>query len=336
MSLVSRRKQVWYALLSILTLTLMLCLPHAQQAQEHQGATLNTKSNASDPSGLLRADGTVMLTVTVTDGKGQYFDGLSRNAFSIMADRLPQEIKFFSNDDMPSSIGVLFDDSGSMDRLGKERLAAIKDSLTTFFQQGHNANQYFMMSFSNSPQLLTDWTSDAKALNSGVAKLPPSGKMLTGKTVFYDASLVGLEKLAGGAHNKHALIVISDGLDTNSKHSFKELREQLKRSNMLLYTVTITNRNNGSDPLPESHEILNELTEVTGGMALYPWTVAEIRIAFEIIALELRHQYSVGFKPTAPDAADKWHSVKVKVAPFNAGKKEVKLSARSRDGYYAP
>ncbi len=281
------------------------------------------------------------LTVSVTDERGQFVDGLPRNAFTVTENKKPLEIVSFNNDDVPISIGVLFDASGSIRELGKERIAAVKEALATFARESHPANEYFLMSFNNSAQLLMDWTTGERGFTEALAKLPSTDKDFKDSTAFNDACLLALEKLASHPAQKRVLLVISDGLDNSSRHSFKELRETLKHSDVNLYAIAFAvdnlNSVNVSLSLYESQAILEELTWRTGGMPFFPPKIVAMNSAFETIERELRHQYSVGIQPAAlPDKAGKWHTLKVTVAPLRVNDRDVKLRARAREGYYAP
>lgn len=283
-------------------------------------------------------EGTMMLTVTVKDERGLYVDGLPRSALTITENRNPLEIISFSADDLPMSIGVLFDTSASMSGLRKEGIAVVKEALANFAAQGHPSNEYLLLSFNNETQLLMDWTTGAKGFTEALSKLPTRDKAIKGTTAFNDACLLALEKLAPRTTQKHVLLVISDGQDNNSKHSFKELRETLSRSDALFYAVSFPVWNSEFGALSwDGQEVLSNLASRTGGRAIIPARVEDMPSGFEEIGVELRHQYSVGIKPSAlPDKAGKWHPLKVKAAPLRVKEKDVKLHARTREGYYAP
>ena len=152
-------------------------------------------------------------------------------------------------------------------------------------------------------------------------------------TALYDACYLGVERVQRGAHGKRALLLISDGQDNNSRYTFNELRRVLKESDVVLYSVGILGGSDiGSSLGMEGQSILDELSGVSGGKAFYPRSPAEMDDIFEQIALELRHQYSIGYRPKNFVNDGKWRRIKVKVNPPRG---LPRLFVRSREGYYA-
>ena len=142
-----------------------------------------------------------------------------------------------------------------------------------------------------------------------------------------------LKKCNAAAHPKRALLLISDGQDNNSRYTFNELRRLLKESDVTLYGIGILSGSDaGSSMGMEGQGILDELASVSGGKAFFPRSAAEMDDIFEQIALELRHQYSIGYKPDNFVNDGRWHKVKVKVTPPRG---LPKLFVRTKEGYYA-
>ena len=274
---------------------------------------------------LLTNTDLITLTVTVTDTYGRYVSGLSKNAFAIFDDKQPQEIKFFSDDDSPVSVGVIFDVSGSM---SGDKIKRARDALSKFIQTSHDSDEYFLIAFNSRAQLLLDKTRDG---NSVLDKL--TFVETKNQTALYDACYLGVEKVQRGAHPKRALLLISDGQDNDSRYTFNELRKLLKESDVTLYAIGILSGSDaGSSMGMEGQGILDELAGVSGGKAFFPRSAAEMDDIFEQIALELRHQYSIGYKPDQFLNDGKWHRIKVKVTPPRG---LPRLFVRSKDGYYA-
>ena len=152
-------------------------------------------------------------------------------------------------------------------------------------------------------------------------------------TALYDACYLGIEKVTRGAYQKKAMLIISDGQDNSSRYNFGEVRRLLKESDVVVYAVGIIDgRDSGSPEGMQGQAFLDELTSVTGGKAFYPATDVEMDEIFERIALELRHQYSIGYTPKDFQPDGKWHKVKVKVKPPRG---LPRLTVRNREGYYA-
>ena len=267
----------------------------------------------------------ITFTVTVTDTYGRYVSGLGKAAFTVLDEKKPQEITYFSDDDSPVSVGVIFDVSGSM---SGDKIKRARDALSKFIQTSHNMDEYFLIAFNSRAQLLLDKTRDG---NQVLDKL--SFVQTKNNTALYDACYLGVEKVQRGAHPKRALLLISDGQDNNSRYTFNELRRLLKESDVTLYGVGILSGSDaGSSMGMEGQGVLDELASVSGGKAFFPRSNAEMDDIFEQIALELRHQYSIGYKPLNFTNDGRWHKIKVKVTPPRG---LPRLFVRSKEGYYA-
>ena len=263
----------------------------------------------------------VTLTVSVTDRKGQYVSGLDKSAFAVFDDQAPQVISFFSDEDVPVSVSVVFDVSGSM--RGSKILQA-REALSHFIQTSHERDEYFLLSFDSRVYNLLEKTRDADAVLAKFTYVQPHGN-----TALYDAVYLGIDKLAQGAYRKRVILLISDGEDNSSRYTFKELRRALQESGVVVYSIGI-----GVSYLPHAtgEETLKRLASITGGNAFFPTSAAKMNEVFERIALELRHQYSIGYRPRTFVPDGKWHRLKVKVTPPPG---LPRLVVRSREGYYA-
>lgn len=267
----------------------------------------------------------VTLTLTVTDLYGRFVSGLNKDAFTVFDGNQEQEITFFSDVDAPISVGVLFDVSGSMsgEKIGKARKA-----LERFINTSHPSDEYFLIGFNSRAQLLLDRTRDGEAVLQKLTLVQTKGN-----TALYDACYLGIERVTRGTRQKKAMLIISDGQDNASRYNFGEVRRLMKEADVTVYAVGIMDgRDAGSITGMQGQAFLDELTSVTGGKAFYPQTDVEMDEIFERIALELRHQYSVGFTPKDFTPDGKWHKTKVKVKPPRGISR---LTVRTREGYYA-
>ncbi|HJS51686.1 MAG TPA: VWA domain-containing protein [Pyrinomonadaceae bacterium] len=290
-----------------------------------QNATPNATPPPDDPSKPIpvRTD-LVTLTLTVTDLYGRYVSGLSKNAFTIMDNNKEQEVTFFSDSDAPVSVGILFDVSGSMsgDKIRKARTA-----LERFVNLSHPSDEYFLIAFNDKAELLLDRTRDGDAVLKQLTFVKPARN-----TALYDAVYLGLERVTRGAHQKRALIVISDGQDNSSRYNFGEVRRLMRESDVVTYAVGILDRGDAGQLGMQGQAFLDELSSVSGGKSFYPTSAVEMDEMFERIALELRHQYSIGYTPTDFKPDGKWRKVRVKV---KSPRGMQRLTVRSREGYYA-
>jgi Ca-activated chloride channel homolog len=267
----------------------------------------------------------ITLTVTVTDTYGRYVSGLDKKAFTVLDEKVPQEIEFFSDDDSPVSVGIIFDVSGSMNG---EKIKRARDALSRFVSTSHDSDEYFLIGFNTRAQLLMDKTRDGDAVLNKLTFVEPKSQ-----TALYDACYLGVEKVTRGTHPKRAILLISDGQDNSSRYTYSELRRLLKESDVVVYSIGILDGSDAGSSLGLSGQsILDELSGVSGGKAFFPNSPAEMDEIFERIALELRHQYSIGYRPTNFSNDGKWRKIKVKVTPPRG---LPRLFVRSKEGYYA-
>lgn len=267
----------------------------------------------------------VTVTATVTDIYGRYVSGLTKNAFSVLDNGVPQDITFFSDSDAPVSLGIIFDVSGSMsgEKIGKARKA-----LSRFVLTSHPMDEYFLIAFNNRAQLLLDRSRDGDAVLQKLTLVQPRSN-----TALYDAVYLGIEKVSRGAHQKRALLIISDGQDNASRYNFSEVRRLMKESDVVAYSIGIVGRGDTVTGMGlQGQAFLDEISSVTGGKSFYPESDVEMDEIFERIALELRHQYALGYTPRDFEPNGNWRRVKVKVKPPRG---LPRLTVRSRDGYYA-
>lgn len=273
----------------------------------------------------------VLLRVAVTDDKGRLIANLKRDAFTVYDGGVPQTITQFADDDVPASVAFLIDISGSMRYDSFPSIT--KDSILRFIQQGRKENEYLILTYATQPSLVIDWTRDIVLIEEalkGFAQIVPRGG-----TAVYDACDLALEKVRLRSNPKHAMILITDGEDNESRHRFSTLRESLKRSDTIVYAVYTGGE---VDLLADAGaRFLSDILSYTGGTGFPVGNKAQLNEAFDFFARELRHQYVIGYTPSKVDSL--WHSVKVEVhatdiAGLPKSKKPPKLSARTRRGYY--
>jgi Ca-activated chloride channel family protein len=265
----------------------------------------------------------VTLTLTVTDMYGRYVSGLDKKAFTIIDNNEEQEITFFSDSDAPVSIGILFDISGSMNG---EKIGKARNALERFINTSHPSDEYFLVAFNKRAELLLDRSRDGEAVLRKLTLVTPKDN-----TALYDAVYLGAERVSRGTHQKKAILIISDGMDNASRYNFGEVRRLMKESDVTIYAVGILGSDSSSPEGMMGQSFLDELASVTGGKSFYPQTNVELDEIFERIALELRHQYSIGYTPKDFQPDGKWHKVKTKVKPPRG---LPRLTVRGREGYY--
>lgn len=331
----------------VLTFSLLLLCLAAVSAQEQSGekksgqevkasvsptAQTPTQQPPSRPSNPFGDDqdrikiGTelVSLTVTVTDPYNRLVTGLDKHNFEIFEDKVKQDISHFSDDDVPVSLGLIFDVSGSM----KGKLERAREALRAFIQTSHSDDDFFLVGFNQRANLLAEFT-DGDTLTNKLTLVDPRGQ-----TALYDASYLGIEKVKQGRHQKRALLLISDGQDNSSRYTYGELRKLLKEAGVQIYCIGIVEFGGGAGGSLDlqGQAILEEISQVTGGKAFFPRSPAELEDATTRIALELRHQYSIGYAPTNIKKDGQWHKIKVSVKPPRG---LPSLKVQHKEGYYA-
>lgn len=280
-------------------------------------------SNQGDQDRLIFPTDLVSLPVTVTDAYNRLVTGLAVQNFEVFEDKVKQEISFFSDDDAPVNMGIIFDVSGSM----KGKLDRARDALKAFIETSHSDDDFFLVGFNQRANLLAEFT-DGDSLTNKLTLVDPKGQ-----TALYDAAYLGIEKVKQGRHSRHAILLISDGQDNSSRYTYGELRKLLKEAGVQIYCIGIVELSGaaGGTLDMQGQAILEEIAQTTGGKAFFPRSAAELEDATTRIALELRHQYSIGYTPTNARRDGQWHKIKVNV---KGPKGLTNLKVQHKEGYY--
>ncbi|MFN0121418.1 MAG: VWA domain-containing protein [Blastocatellia bacterium] len=266
----------------------------------------------------------ISLRVSVTDARGKFIPSLEQAAFHVYEDKIPQEISYFSAQDTPASICVVFDLSGSMTG---EKVMRAREALRRFIQTSHQDDEYSLVGFNQQAEVLLENTCDSDRLLSRLTGLRPKGD-----TALYDAVMLGLAQLAHGKWTKRALIVLSDGEDNSSRATFRQIRRAVQEADVTIYGVLI------QDMLMTRFgaSVMQDLALVSGGQAYTPDNPEQMSEIFEKIALELRQQYSIGYTPTSFVADGKWRKLKVLVTlPPETVYAGGRVIVGARQGYFA-
>ncbi len=268
--------------------------------------------------------GLVLLPVVVTDRKGKEVSGLTETDFHVYEDGRQQQLSFFEPEDVPVTVGLVIDNSGSM-RSKRPQIAAAAEQ---FAKSSNHDDQLFVVNF-NQRVLMglprgVPFTSDLQALLDAVTRTPAAGN-----TALYDAVAVALKHAKAGTATRKALIVISDGDDNSSRTTLSNLLKMAEASNTEIYSLGVFD-----DMFSGSHSgsVLKRLSKVTGGKAYFPDTPSDIVGICQQIAQNLRHQYTLGFASNNPGMSGKYHALRVTVN--RPGNNALRVSTRS--GYTMP
>jgi Ca-activated chloride channel family protein len=291
-------------------------------------ATLSSAQNINDRDYNLTVDvELVQLPVSVLDKHGLPVRGLQQEHFTIYEDKVQQDITLFKQEDIPLSIGLVIDASGSM----TDKLERLQTSAMTFVRESNPDDETSIVSFADEVNLVQDFTRNQRKLSRALAGITPSGN-----TSLYDAVFLAAEHLnAQSFHEKKVLLVVSDGEDNKSKYKLKEVLSAIQESKIILYTVGLLSPN----PVFYTYttdggkKALKKLAEATGGASFFPKNVNQVEEICKKIARDLREQYTIGYKPSNDKLDGTWRKVQVRVNP---PKTVSNIKVRSKQGYYAP
>jgi VWFA-related protein len=263
----------------------------------------------------------VELSVAVTDDHDRPVGGLLKENFKILEDRIEQPIAIFKHEDIPLSLGLVIDNSRSMEPR-KERLDA---AATSFVRHSNPEDETFIVHFDSEARLTRGFTSDLKNLEQALASAQPFGE-----TAIYDAITVALGEMERSKYRKKTLLLITDGVDNVSRATLDQTVEMLKRRSVTTYVVGLLSQSGGV----QSENSLVRIAEGSGGHAYFPANVDEARSTIEQMARNLREQYTIGYIPTNPMKNGAWRSVRIEINV--PGLSASKFTAKYRHGYYGP
>lgn len=304
---------------SVLALLLLaLCMPGRAAVGQDKSVAQNEKGEYTISVNVEL----VVLPVSVTDRKGHVVSNLGQENFRILDNNQPQKITLFDREDFPGTVGLVVDDSGSMAPKQQEVAAA-----ALAFAKSSNAQDKMFVVFFNDTVFLglpggLPFTSNVDQLVGSLASISARGK-----TALYDGIAVALEQLGASRLNRKVLIVVSDGGDNASRHSFRQVLEMAEKSTATIYTIGLFDRHEAD----QNPGVLERLAKVTGGRAYVAQSAADAVSISRQIAGDIRHQYTLGYVPPNLTHGRAYHRIRVTVQAPN----HERLSVRTRGGYLA-
>ena len=274
----------------------------------------------------------VLMYTSVFDKKsGHFIAGLKEDNFKVYEDGVQQAITAFSQEDVPVSLGILLDLSGSM----RQKIDQVNKAALAFIKASNPKDQVFLIGFNDEVELLQDYTSDIDEVTDAL-----ENTIVTGGTALYDAVYLGVQKAQSGSKPKKAIVVISDGEDRDSYYKLNELVAKVQESDVQVFSVGFVEevKDKGlfgrwSKTAPEkAHAALVRISEETGGKAFFPSKLTDIHTVVAEIASDLRSQYSIGYFSTNAARDGSFRRVKIELN----GPVSDKSQARYRRGYFAP
>ncbi len=328
-----------YSFACLLLATLLLGLGLSAQAQETDDVHITPRVQPTTPkppaSTLTPSLSThtrpykvdvdlVLVPVTITDPMNRLVTGLDQTNFEVFEGSEKQQIRHFSSEDAPISLGVIFDVSGSM----SNKFDKSKEAVVEFFRTANPQDEFFVISFSDRPELLSDFTPSVEDIQSRLVTATPKGR-----TSLLDAIYMGLHQMRNAHHERKALLIISDGGDNHSRYTESEIKSIVKEADVQVYAIGIF------DLAPRTEEerlgpvMLSDITDVTGGRTFTVDNPNELADIATKIGIELRNQYVLGYRPSKAARDGKWRKIKVKLLP---PKGLPPLHIYAKTGYYAP
>ena len=266
----------------------------------------------------------VLVPVTITDPLNRFVTGLDRQNFNVFEGKDQQEIKTFSSEDAPVSIGVIFDMSGSM----SSKIERAREAVMEFFKTANPQDEFFVIAFADKPEEISDFTSSVDEIQGRLLYTTPKGR-----TALLDAIYLGISKMRQAKYPKKALLVISDGGDNHSRYTEGEIRSLVKEADVLIYAIGLYDHYFATEEERLGPGLLSDVTELTGGRAFTIDNPNDLADVSTKIGIELRNQYILGYRPKNPVRDGKWRKIRVKLLPPK-GLPPLKVYAKT--GYYAP
>lgn len=303
-----------------LALTLFLIVPAGIALPQ---ATSESQNRTGDEYRIRVNTNLVVLHATAQDHKGALVSGLDKDSFQVYEDGVLQQIKHFSHDDVPVTVGLVIDNSGSMGRKRAEVIAAA----LAFARSSNPQDQMFVVNFNEHVRFAlpdnTPFTGQVSELEVALSKIITSGQ-----TALYDAIAAALEHLKKGDRDKRVLIVISDGGDNASKHNLVQIMSLAQRADVIVYTIGLFDEEDDD----RNPHVLTQLAKDTGGDVFLPRSLKDVVPICERIARDIRNQYTIAYVPANGKQDGTYRAIQVKAGAAGRGQ----LSVRTRAGYRAP
>ena len=266
----------------------------------------------------------MVFNVTVTDSKGRHVSGLKASDFHIYEENRLQDIELFNAEDVPASVGLIIDNSGSM--LNKR--ADVAKAALAFASASNSEDEMFVINFNERVYLgFTAFDSDSPTIwtqiRSALLRTSPAGM-----TALYDALALGIEHLKTGTRDRKALVVLSDGGDNASRRRLDDVLQIAQRSSATIYTIGIYDE---TDP-DRNPRVLRKIAGLSGGRAYFPDSLNDLEQVWRDIAGGIRSQYTIGYHSSNPNRDGMFRKVRIDCEPQ---RRPGGLRVTTRDGYFA-
>jgi len=269
----------------------------------------------------------VLIPVSVTDAQNRFVLGLQKEDFQLFEDGVQQEVADFSSEDAPLSVGLVFDESGSMDY----KLHTSRDATLQFLKFMNKDDEAFLVEFSDTAKISVGFTARTAEIQSALNSAQPGGL-----TAMLDGINVGLHEMKRAKNPRKAIVIISDGGDNHSHYTAAEIESLVREADVQIYAMGVFDPVFSLGLTPEEisgPRLLSEIATQTGGRAFAAAVPSDLPAVTARIAVELRNQYVLGYYSKNRARDGKYRHVEVKISQ-PPGVSPIK--GHWRLGYYAP
>lgn len=267
----------------------------------------------------------VVLHTTVLDDRGRFADGLKEENFRVFEDKIEQKLSVFKREDIPVSMGLVIDNSGSM----RDKRARVNEAALTLVRASNPQDEAFVVNFNDDYylDLDKDFTSSVPELQEALERIDSRGS-----TALYDAVIGSLDHLKKARKDKKVLLVVTDGEDNTSRNTLERMIKELQKTDTVIYSIGLLSEEKGKAK-NRAKKALKEMAEASGGLAFFPENVEDVHSICDQVAHDIRNQYTLAYYPSNAKRDGTYRAVTVEVIPPRG---RGKLVARTRNGYYAP
>jgi Ca-activated chloride channel homolog len=267
----------------------------------------------------------VVLHTTVLDDRGKFADGLKQDNFRVFEDKVEQKLSVFKREDIPVSMGLVIDNSGSM----RDKRPRVNAAAITLVEASNPQDEAFVVNFNDDfyLDLDKDFTNSVPELKEALERIDARGS-----TALYDAIIGSLDHVKKGSKDKKVLLVVTDGEDNTSHNSLEKTIREIQKTDTVIYTIGLLSEESKRSA-KRAKRALEDIAKASGGMSYFPENVADVKNICEQVAHDIRNQYTLAYYPTNTKRDGTFRSVQVEVIPPRG---RGKLVARTRNGYYAP
>jgi len=267
----------------------------------------------------------VVLHTTVIDDRGRFADGLKQENFRVFEDKVEQKLSVFKREDIPVSMGLVIDNSGSM----RDKRPRVNQAAITLVEASNPQDEAFVVNFNDDfyLDLDKDFTNSIPELKEALERIDSRGS-----TALYDAIIGSLDHAKKGSKDKKVLLIVTDGEDNTSHNSLEKTLREIQKTDTVIYTIGLLSEESKKSA-KRARRALEEVAKASGGLAYFPENVEDVHSICEQVAHDIRNQYTLAYYPTNTKRDGTFRTVQVDVIPPRG---RGKLVARTRNGYYAP